>query len=78
MGRRSEVLICISLPAGWFMQLRHPLAKGQLDDFISYVGGTTDNAVAAAVLVLDDSFPPRPEGLRIGVAGDVGARFPTP
>ncbi|MFF6993308.1 hypothetical protein [Streptomyces sp. NPDC010273] len=54
------------------------LAKGQLDDSISYVGGTTGNAVGAAVLVLDDSSSPRPEALRIGFAGDVGARFPTP
>ncbi|MFJ3416150.1 ROK family transcriptional regulator [Streptomyces sp. NPDC086082] len=32
-------------------------------------------AVGAATLVLDDSFSPRPEALRIGTAGDAVARF---
>jgi hypothetical protein len=35
-------------------------------------------AVGAATLVLDDSFSPRPEALRIGTTGEAGARFSTP
>ncbi|MEU3984459.1 ROK family transcriptional regulator [Streptomyces sp. NPDC026672] len=35
-------------------------------------------AVGAATLVLDDSFSPRPEALRIGTPGDAGARISTP